>query len=181
MVAPQLTIKRSTCEAFDGHDAGDDRNIDARAPGSLHELEIVLIIEEKLGDHEIQAGVHFALEIHEVYGGIAAFGVLFGIARPTQAQRRIMPVPDKLHQLAGIPEPALHGFELRLPLWRIAAQGQNIFDTGIDDSPQNAAQVIARRADASEVRHGLDARLALHAGDDFDGSLARGTSGAVCD
>src|ERR1051326_7110978 len=52
----------------DGHDSGNDGHFNPDAPGTLDEFEIVAVVEEKLGDDEIQAFVPFSFEIHQIDG-----------------------------------------------------------------------------------------------------------------
>ena len=44
----------------DGHDARDDGDVDSHPARPLDEVEVEGVVEEELGDDEVQPGVHLA-------------------------------------------------------------------------------------------------------------------------
>src|SRR5258708_9146441 len=76
----------------DGHNACQNRHPDADLARALNEFEILPIVEKQLGDDEIQALIHLALQVGEIDSRIAALPLLFPLARTTHAQRRIVPL-----------------------------------------------------------------------------------------
>ena len=60
-----------------------------------------------------------------------------------------------------------------LALRRVAAQREDVLDAGVAHLVERAAQLVDRGADAGEVRHRLQAVLALDARDDVDRLVAR--------
>src|SRR5208282_5450798 len=101
------------------------------------------------------------------------------VTRPAHAQSGLMAVPDKLDQLARVPEPSVDGLKFRLSFWRVTTQRQNVFDARFADFLENRRQIIPRGTDARKVGHGLDTVLPFDAGHDLDRALARGTASAV--
>jgi hypothetical protein len=64
MVAPHIWVKRlDLLEVGDRHDAGEDRHGDAGLDGAALERVEAGVVEEQLGDQEVDAGVDLALEI----------------------------------------------------------------------------------------------------------------------
>ena len=64
MLAPHSSVMRSIPATLRiGMMPGDDRDVDAGGAGALDEVEIDPIVEEKLGDDEVEAGVHLGLEV----------------------------------------------------------------------------------------------------------------------
>lgn len=167
--------------AGDGHDSGDDGDFDAGGLGALHEFPIVAVIEEELGDEEIEAGVDFAFEVVDVDGGVAAFDVFFGIGRATEAEVGTVGLADEGGQFGGVAEAAFNRGEGGLAFRRIAAQGEDVVHSGVFEPPQDSRELFAGGADAGEVSHGFEAGAVADAGDDLDGFFAGGAAGAPCD
>ena len=64
----------------DRHDARHERHRDADRARALDEREVVGVVEEELGDDEVDAGGDLLLQVPDVERQIAAFLVAFGIA-----------------------------------------------------------------------------------------------------
>src|SRR3546814_15979508 len=58
-------------EVYDRQDARHDRRLDAGGPRPVDEAQVVVGIEEELGDRAAGAGVALALQVVEVGGGVA--------------------------------------------------------------------------------------------------------------
>src|SRR5206468_18128 len=95
----------------DRHDAGDERQRDARAPGALDEAEVVRVVVEELRDHHLEACVDLHLEVLDAALAVAALRMPLGMPAP-EAERA-----DARHQLdrrlARLRPGAGHGDEPR--------------------------------------------------------------------
>lgn len=78
-----------------GHDAGEDGDVDPRAPRPLQEAEVVGVVEEELGDGEVQPRLHLGLEVAEVGLEAPAFRVAFGVGRPAHGEGLSVALPDE--------------------------------------------------------------------------------------
>ncbi len=165
----------------DRHDARDDRNLDAGRAGALHKFPVMAVVEKQLGDQKVEARVDFAFQIVQIDGGIAAFDVLLGISGAAEQTSDAVAFPNEGGKFGGIAKPAFDRGEGGLSFRRIAAQRQDVADAGVAQPLQNRSQFFARRPDAGEMSHGLDARALADTGDDFDGFFARGAAGSPCD
>ncbi len=135
------------------------------------------VIEEELGDQEVQTRVHFALQVVEVDGGIAAFDVLFGVGGAADADMVAMSFADEGDEFIGVGKAALDGGEGGRAAGRVAAEGEDVVDAGGGDAVEDGGHFVAIGADAGEVGHGFDADFLADAGDDIDGLLADGAAG----
>ena len=109
---------------------------------------------------------------------VAALLVAFRIAGAGEAEA-IAALADEADQLAGVAEAVGRAHEGGLALRRIAAQRQHVVDPAVAQPVEDGGDLVAVVPDAGEVRHRLDAVLALDPGDDVDGLLARAAAGAV--
>src|SRR2546422_7481066 len=70
----------------DRHDARDERQRDAGAPGALDEAEVVRVVVEELRDHHVEARVHLHLEVLDAALAVAALRMPLGMPAPDQAE-----------------------------------------------------------------------------------------------
>ena len=161
------------------HQPGDDRDVDAGGARALDEVEIDAIVEEKLGDDEVEAGVDLGLEVPDVLIEVAALHVPLGVAGAAQAERVAEALADVVHQVGGVREAARHALEARLAGRRIAAQHHDVLDAGVDQPLEHRADLVLAGADAGQVGHRREARLALDPLHQLDGLGARRAARAV--
>ena len=127
---PGTAHLRETFDLFDtldGHQAGENRHVDSHFGSPIPEGEEVVIVEEELGDEKTRAGVDLALEVLQVEVRIRALRMAFGMAGGPDA--KVVPVTNESDQLVGECQTAFGGYKLFLPLGRITAQRQNVFDS----------------------------------------------------
>src|SRR4051794_6208466 len=137
----------------DGHDPRDDRDLDPDRPRPVDEVVEQLVVEEQLGDEEVDAGVDLRLEVAQVVLGGGGVDVRLGEAR--RGDREVVVGAQQRDELVGVLQPALGGHPLGLPARRVAAQREDVVDAGLADLGQRAVQLVGRRADAGEMRHRL--------------------------
>ncbi len=70
----------------DGHDAGDDRRLDAGKFATLPEIEEVAIVEKELGDDVVSSGISLALEIVHLQEAIRSRGMALRKTGDTDAE-----------------------------------------------------------------------------------------------
>src|SRR5439155_7353231 len=166
--------------AQDGNDARNQRNGHSQLRQAIAELEVIAVLEEQLGDHEVRALVDLVLQATPVH----VFAFLAGdvpFRKPGDTDGKTAQVAQELHQLIGVLETAVGLLKLARAAWRIAAQGENVADAQLPRFRQIAANLFFGSVDASQVRHGGQALLALNAVDNHQGLVSRAAAGAVGD
>src|SRR5262249_10873687 len=141
-----------------GQDPGHDRYLQATLVAQVvFALEKVFRVVEELRDQEVGAGLDLGGRPVPVEPLVAALDVAFRIERRPDGER--VPALHERHQLHGVGEATGHRRKRRLALGRIAAQRQDVLDAQTPGLVEYRAELFARRADAGEVRHRLDAAL----------------------
>ena len=152
--AQQLRVVR------DGHDARHDRYVHALGLGPVDEVEVGVGVEEVLRDRGVGAGFHLVHEMVQVGGGIGRLGMHFGIGRHFDVEPVARFLADERHQLVGVAQFARIAAHAR---GQVAAQGHHaphaLVLVGLEDVPQ----ILARGADARQVRRRLAAQVAQRA------------------
>jgi len=95
-------------EAEDGHDAGNDRDVDASGSDFVDEMEVGVGVVEVLGDRRVGARLGLAHEIRQVVTREARLRMPFGIGPDFQAKMVAGFGADELDKFVGIAE--LSGF-----------------------------------------------------------------------
>ena len=161
----------------DRHDARHDGHVDARGAGLVDVVEVDLVVEEELGDQEARARLHLLARVAQVARAIRGVEVHLGEARGAHAEvEALADQPDQLHRVG---EPARVRLPRGLAARRVAAEGEHVLDAGGLDLLEELHEALARLADARQVRHRLDAEVALDRLRDLDGAVAGGAAGAV--
>jgi hypothetical protein len=140
----------------DGHDARDDGDVDPHSVGPLDEVEVEGVVEEELGDDEVQPGVHLGLEVAQVVFPERSLHVPLGVSRPANAQV-VVPLADEAHQLRGVPEPPGERVELVFAGRGVAPEREQVLDPHRQELLHQVAQLLAGVAYAGEVGHRLQA------------------------
>ena len=111
----------------DGHDTGDHGHGDAGFPDLIEKIVEQVIVKEHLGGEERAACVYLFLQMTNVLGLIAAFGVDLGIACAADAEIRaaFLQLPDEIHSMAVDPAAAVTVLKLRC---QVTPQSHHIFD-----------------------------------------------------
>mmetsp|Transcript_20308 Transcript_20308/g.64874 ORF Transcript_20308/g.64874 Transcript_20308/m.64874 type:complete len:309 (-) Transcript_20308:14-940(-) len=164
---------------LDGSVAGNDRNRDTCLPAAPLKAPKHVDIVEELGDNKVRAGVHLLLEARQVglprlvarreELGVPAARVDFGVPGHSDAKVVAVLFADQLHQLDGVLEaviaraPAAVAAALLAggEVGRVAAQRQDVVDSGRARAAQHSPQVFARQV-AGEVQEHVDTQLLLH-------------------
>jgi len=160
----------------DGHDAGDDWQVDAGVGAVVDESEVGLGIVEVLGDGRVGAGIDLALKVFQVGRGRCCLGMEFGVGRDLDMESVAELLAQKAHQFVGVAEGAEPGAPHAGR--KVAAEGDDAGDALLDIMADDVADLGLVRADAGEVRGGFDA-LATQPGDCLEGALAGGAASAV--
>ncbi len=163
----------------DRPDPRDDLGVDARLPRALDEREVVGVVEEQLGDEEIDACVDLLLQVSQIGAGVRGFRMLFRVARAGEA--KVVARADELDELGRVAEPALRLRERRFAARWIAAQREHVLDAEVAEPIEGFDDVGLGDADAREVRHRLDARIAFDAVDQIHRQSSRAAAGAPGD
>jgi len=150
----------------DRHDPRDDRHVDARRPGPAEEVEVAAVVEEQLGDQEIDTGSDLLGEMPQIVLRAARMDVRLGEAGGADRER--VAGGDQLDELTRVLEAALRLRPLLLPGRRIAPQGQDVVDPGSLHLGKRGVELGDCRADAGEVCHRLEPPLLPDPLDDLD-------------
>ena len=156
----------------DGHDAGNDRDVDAPGADFVDEMEIGVGVVEVLGDRRVGAGLGFAREGVEVVLRIARLRMPFGVGGDGDLEVVAGFAADEFDEFVGVAEFAGLGHARG----QVAAQGDEAADAGGAVVGKDVADVLPRRADAGEVRRGVEA-FGGDVLDDGEGALARRAAG----
>src|SRR5262249_16611315 len=70
----------------DGHEAGDDRHLDAGVLAALAEVVEVAVLEEELGADIVSPGIHLLLEVVHLFQAVRRGGGALGAGRDAEAQ-----------------------------------------------------------------------------------------------
>ena len=97
------------------------------------------------------------------------------------ADREPVALADEPRQVGGGVQAALGARELGLAAGRVAPQGEDVVDPGRLEPVEDLDQALGRLADAAQVRHRLQAVLALDPGGDLDRAVAGRPAGPVGD
>src|SRR5262249_20177885 len=146
---------------------------------AIDEVEVDAVVEEQLGDHEVEAGVDLGAKVRDVAVEIAALDVPLGAAGAAEADLLAVALADEADQVGGVAEAAGGALEALLPGRGVATQGHDVVDARVDELIDDAADLGLGGADAGEVGHGRQVRLALDPADDLEGLAARRAAGAV--
>src|SRR5438093_1113773 len=65
---------------------GDDRDTNAESAGALDEMEETVVVEVKLSDDELGAGIHFIFETRKVGVEVGGFGMFLGVAGAAETE-----------------------------------------------------------------------------------------------
>ena len=132
-------------------DAGHNRDIDAGGLACITEPIEIRIVVEKLGRHDVGAGVDFPFEVVQVCFGIRSFLMNFRIASDGNAELAAEFGTNQLHEFIGIPQSSFDRFELLTSLGRIATQRDDVIGPPRLGFREIVSELLHRRSDAGEV------------------------------
>ncbi len=118
------------CESFDlshsqnWHDPGDDGYSDANLTSPLDKAKVVVIIEEKLGDQEIDPGINFTFQVAQVKLEGRTLGMFLWVSSSSNA--KVVALVDKLHQFIRMAEAVRVRSESSFTPGWITAKCQNV-------------------------------------------------------
>ena len=169
---------RDLLERMDRLDARHDRRGDPRRPRPFDETEVIVVVEEHLGDGARRAGIELALQVVDIGFPVRALRVFFRIGRHRDVERADAANPRD--EVRSIPV-ALWMRRERLAdaLCRVTAQRHDATDPCFLIAPHHRIDLVPRRADAGEMRGRVDPGLGLHPADHPERALARRAAGAV--
>ena len=163
---PQRAVKRRNLRGAEhGQNTGDQRDVDSCGGGAVGEGEVVVVVEEELGDEEVGAVVHLEPGVLEVALEAHGLGVALGVTGGGDAE--VVVGMDVANEVGGVAEAPLSSHEVLLAAGRVAAKGDDVLDARFFEALQDAVELIDGLADAGEVGHDLHARRLLG----FDGNL----------
>src|SRR5437016_5298724 len=159
----------------DRHDAGDERQRDARAPGALDEAEVVRVVVEELRDHHLEACVDLHLEVLDAALAVAALRMPLGMPAPDQAEV-VAALADEADHVERVAKAVRRRAEAGI-LRTVAADRDHVLDTAPDEELAVRRDLVPARLDAGHVRRALEAERA-DARHQLDRRLARLRPGA---
>jgi hypothetical protein len=166
--------------AQNGDDARHERHRDAEFAGDvIAEFKKIRIVEKKLRDHKVRAGLDFFPQMPPI-GVLALLAGDVAFGKTGDAGGKIPLLTDEIDQLGRIFKAAGRGLKFAAA-GRVAAQGQNVFAVERADFFQQRADFVARVVDASEMGERGQAVLALDTIHNLQSLLARAAAGAVGD
>ena len=144
---------------------------------SVAEAEEAIGREEELGDRPVGAGIDLALQIIEVGALVRAVGMGFGISGHRNVERSdLLQARD---QLGGIGVAARMRLIFRARLGRIAAKRDQVANPDLPIIAGDLVDLLARRADAGQMRGRGQLGFLDDPLDGGVGALAGRTAGAV--
>lgn len=167
-------------EGIDWHDPGDDGDVDAGEFATLAEVVEIAVIEEKLGDDVIGSGIDLGFEILNFFQAVRGGGMSFGEAGHSDGDVGEM-FSEERNQIGGVEKTVRGWLPFGLTFGRIAAEGEDVAESGLMVALDDAADFVLGRADAGEVGDDGEVGLFLDADDELMGAVASGTSGSVGD
>src|SRR6266540_5833836 len=166
--------------AENGDDARDQRDTHSQLRQIIPEFEVIAVVKEKLGDHEIRALIDFVLQPSPVHV-FAFFAGDVSLGKTGYADGKPARLADELDQLIGKLESSFGLLEFACGTRRITAQRQDIVYSARAGFLQVCADVLPRGIDASEMGHGREAVLPLNAIHDHQRLVPRAAASAVSD
>src|SRR5262249_4163842 len=125
----------------DRHDARDDGDVDSDTPGPLDKVEVESVIEEELGDDEIQAGVDLLLEVSKILVGRGRLDVPLGVACSADAKRVIL-VTDQGDELGSVAKASLYRGKGFLADRRISSKREDVLDLRLEQSIDDLVELL---------------------------------------
>jgi len=162
------------------HDAGHDRHRDAGLACRVHESEIRAVVEEQLGDQEIDPGIDLLAKMHQVGLEGWRLDVLFGVTSRGDAERPRLR-SDELDEFGREAKALRVRHEAFFADRRVTAQCDEVLYAGVLQTIEKRDQFVASGSHAGQVGHRFDADLVLDVGDQFDRALPGAAAGAVRD
>ncbi len=165
-------------EAHHGHDSRNDRNLDSRLPRPLDEAEEKSIVQEELGDQELDPGLDLLAEIREILLEARRFVVLLGVAGAPQAESEA--ALDERCQLVRMAESTRDRVRVRLIPGQISAQGEHVLDPRALHPLQAVGQLLGAATGTGHVGHRRESDFPLNSIHQVCGLLARRSGSAAC-
>lgn len=156
-------------ERGDGHDAGDNGNVDPGQPAPFAEIVEIAVVEKKLRADVIGAGIDFGLEVLNFLESIGRVGMTFGEPGHPDPHMGKMFFGEG-HQFHGVAK-VLLGRIPRLLGGRVASQGHDVVDAVFIIPLENPENFIPARLHARQVRHDRQVRLIVQLDDQVMGQL----------
>lgn len=144
----------------DGHDARHDRHPHTLGLGPVDEVEVGVGVEEVLGDGGIGARLDLGHEVIQIRRRIGGLRVHFGIGRHFDVEPIARFLADERHQFVGVAQFAGVAAHAR---GQVAAQGDHAPHAFVLVGLQDVPQVLARGADARQVRRRIAAQVTQRA------------------
>jgi len=160
-------------------DPGKDGDPDPHVLGEIPEAIKIFVVEEKLGDDEMCPCIDLASEVFHVLFQGRCFYMLLRITG--NADTECLPFGDPRDQITGMTEPTPGLNEPLLAGWRVASQGEDVFDAPVGQGVQDLSDVVSGGLDAGQVGQGNDPELVVDLGGNLDGFVSRGPAGTVSD
>ena len=126
----------------------------------------------------VGASVYLGFQVFDFLESVGRYGMAFRKSGDTDAHLREV-LLDEGHKLGSVSEPAFDGCEVCLTLWRVPAQGHDVFDVVIREELENLMNLALCVADACEVRNNVQVRLGLQFHNQIPGEISGGTACAV--
>lgn len=163
----------------DGKDARNDAFVDPEFPKPRDVIKILFIVEEKLGNDKVRAGIHFSFEIDRILRFVRRKHMSFRKSRHGNTEIITEILTHKGNQFIGIMEIVLTRFPVGPFFGRIAAQSQNIADVAAFNFLEDVFDLCFGMHDARQVRHTRDIVCFLDMFNDVDRLIAAASAGAV--
>lgn len=162
------------CEGGNGHDAGDDGDVDAGEFAPLGEVVEVSVVEEHLGDDVVGAGVDLGFKAFDFGEAVGGVGVAFGVAGDTDVQMGEA-LADETDELGGVSEVGATGIDFGV----VSAEGEDVSDAELGVALEDVVDFGVGGADAGEVGGDGEVGFGFESGDKVVGALSGGTAGTV--
>ena len=188
----------STCREFchtldplgggDGHDAGDDGDVDSGKSASISKVQKIVVIEKELCADVVGTGIHLRLEVIHFQKAIRCIGMSFGKSCHTDTKpawvgvfSRCVKFLDMPHEVGGVLESISSPVVARDIFRWVAPECEKVADTSGGVFFQSGCDFLRAMRYASEVGNGRGGGGFLDADHEVMGEFARRATGTVGD
>jgi hypothetical protein len=172
--AAELSHPGDLLEIGDRHDPGDDRLVHVEVGELLDEADVVLGLEEELGDGEVGT-LQLGREVAAVRLSIGGLRVDLGVCSDPDGE--VARLGDVFEQVGGVRVVARPRGTLAR---RVAAEGEDVDDARVVVVGEDLGDLAAHVTLAGEVGHRRDRGLLGDPADDVTGAFAGRSARPVC-
>lgn len=179
MRSAYLSEALNLLDTDDGHDTGDNGNLNPDSSASFDKTEVVGIVEKELGHQKLGARINLPLEIFQIKFRRGALGVFLGIGCASDTQ--IVAATNESHQFVRMRKAIRMRHKLCVTFRRIASKCQYVLHPIRHQFLQHVLQLGLAGTHAGQVRHAFNAKFVLDPPDKVQGLASSAATRTVGD